>query len=120
MEGLFTLSAMSTIKPNPNQASHWQAKNPILRGTSQSSPFPFGPGLDPARRPPLHSQLFHSVQQNLGAQEPENQVAPASVQPRDPRTSSSSPWDLKLRSPPPEQCPVASHSYTPAQQQSVW
>lgn len=50
--------------------------------------FPLGPRLDPVHGPLLCSQLFHGFQRHLNAQEPENPMALASLQPRDPRASS--------------------------------
>ena len=49
----------------------------------------------------LHPQLFHCIYQCLGIPEPENQMAPASLQAWDSRDSSGRPWDLRLGFPTP-------------------
>lgn len=86
--GLHLKSWLSNLPPKASQCSH-QAKPPseqsedtfISEEPSQSSPpLPFGPGLDTAHGPQLHSQLSCNIQRYLGAQEPENQMALASLQ----------------------------------------
>lgn len=68
------------------QACHYhQAKHSLLTLSPRdqsglSRLFFFGPGLDPARGPPLCFQLFRGIQWRLDAQEPRNQTAPASLQ----------------------------------------
>ena len=66
-EGLSALPATASTKPRTSQTS--QGLSPPGRTQLELSPlFPFGSRLDPALVPPLHSQLFRSIQQHLGAQ----------------------------------------------------
>lgn len=103
--------AAAAINPKPT-ANHREAKD-SHHGTSRSSPHFSWPGANPAHGPPLHSQLFCSVQ---NVQEAGNQMALGLVAARGPQSQ------LQLFVPLPQTelphpqrgVPVASHSSTPA------
>lgn len=68
--------------PSHDHQTKLRPSRPSNQGLSpwdkpELSPFPAGPGSDPARQSRFHSQLFCSFQRLLGVQEPENQMAPA-------------------------------------------
>ena len=88
MEKAFTYRAAHLIycrsplcTPSP---SHHQAKDSPRWDQPELSPFLCCPRLDPAPGSSLHSQLFRCSQQCLGALEPENQMALASLQAQGP------------------------------------
>ena len=103
------LPAMTT---KPSQLLTDKPRTPPCGTQLEFPPFPFGPGLDPAHVSPLCSQLFGS-QCHLGAQEPENHVALASLQDWGP--SSQLQWtpDPQTALPQPQsgvqQLPIARH-----------
>jgi hypothetical protein len=117
-------SQVSQPQPSPSQAT-CRANQGLsyLRDLARALPaFHPSPPLSAWDRsswypPPPHSVLSSSTafRGTWGAQEPENQMVPASMQAQGSQARSSSPQGLRLYSLPLELCPAVCHSPTPTQ-----